>query len=157
MKLSQRDRKRNSSGKLHRRHLPFYMKPTILISVVIISLVGQFTWALITTVYFRHVNPVWSSIGFALGIVLGYIHGKWTSRMWSRDYLRVLKREISFWDAKGATGTTAYVMIALGVPIFIGLFLKQSYSSLAGLQSYVFGFIGGMNYVLYSWVRRLPR
>ena len=28
---------------------------------------------------------------------------------------------------------------------------------LVGIQSYIFGFIGGMNLALYLWVRRLPK
>ena len=31
--------------------------------------------------------------------------------MWARDYLRVLRREITFWEAKGAPGTTFFVIL----------------------------------------------
>ena len=157
MKLFPRDSKRAWLSKLHRRHLPFYMRPTLLIAFIIISLVGEFMWAWLAAVYFRDVNLLTCSFGFAFGIVLGFIHGKWIARMWSRDYLRVLKREISFWDAKGAIGTIFYVILALGLPIVTGLFFMQSYAILVGIQSYVFGFIGGMNCALYAWVRQLPR
>lgn len=158
MKLVPRDRKRAWSDKLHRRHLPFYMRPVSLITFIVISLVGGFMWAWLTRVYFRDVNPLTCSFGFAFGIVLGFIHGKGLVRLWRRDYLRVLKREISFWDAKGATGSIFFVILALALPIVAGLFLfPRSYTVLAGLQSYVFGFIGGMNAVLYAWVRQLPR
>ena len=135
--------------------LPFYMKPAILIAFIMISLVGQIAW--VTAVYLHRADPRWCLFGFALGIMLGYIHGKWTSGMWNRDYLRVLKREIQFWGARGATGTTIYVILALGVPIFWSLLIQHSVDVLAGLQSYIFGFIGGMNFALYLWVRRLPR
>jgi hypothetical protein len=156
VKFSLRHKKGDGPTQLHRRHLPFYMKPVILIAFILISFTGMFLWSLITTVYLKGVDPRWGSFGFAIGITLGFIHGKWTSRMWNRDYLRVLKREMSFWDAKGAMGTTVYIILALGVPIFVGLFFKRSYNILIALQSYIFGFIGGMNYALYAWVRRLP-
>ncbi len=157
MKPFPRDNKNASLSKLHRRYLPFYMRPASLITFIIISLVGEFMWAWLTTVYFRDVDALVSSFGFAFGIVLGFIHGKGIARVWRRDYLRVLKREISFWDAKGATGTIFYVILALGLPIVAGLFFMQSYTVLVALQSYVFGFIGGMNCALYTWVRQLPR
>ena len=142
--------------KLYRRLLPFYMKPTILIAFMVISLIGQLTWTTAMAMS-GAVDVRWCGVGFGLGIVLGYIQGGWIARMWARDYLRVLKREITFWGAKGATGTTVFVILALGVPIVIGLSLDQAHGILVGIQSYIFGFIGGMNLALYLWVRRLPK
>ena len=142
--------------KLNRRLLPFYMKPVILIAFMVTSLVGQLTWTTAMAIA-ESVDARWCGVGFALGIVLGYIQGGWISRMWARDYLRVLKREITFWQAKGATGTTVFVILALGIPIVVGLSLRHAHHLLVGIQSYIFGFIGGMNLALYLWVRRLPK
>ena len=103
------------------------------------------------------VDARWCGVGFGIGIILGYIQGGWISRMWARDYLRVLRREIIFWEAKGATGTTVFVILALGIPIVAGLSLRHAHHMLVGIQSYIFGFIGGMNLALYLWVRRLPK
>ena len=155
MEPSLKNRAANQPKKLHRRHLPFYMQPPILISFILVSLVGQVAWTF--AVNLSRVDPSWCVIGFAAGIVLGFIQGKWTTRMWERDYMRVLTREITFWDARGAKGTTLFVAIALGMPILFGLLIRQTYGILAGLQSYVFGFVGGMNLALALWVRRLPR
>ena len=141
---------------LHRRLLPFYMKPPSLIAFMAISLVGQLIWATAVTIT-GSVDMRWCGAGFAVGIVLGSIQGRWMARMWARDYLRVLKREIRFWEARGATGTTIFVILALGIPVWIELFLVQSHWLLVGLQSYIFGFVGGMNLALYLWVRRLPK
>ncbi|MBI1930440.1 hypothetical protein HYR99_40105 [Candidatus Poribacteria bacterium] len=158
MKLTLKNKKGHRLERLHRRLLPFYMKPIILIVFIVTSVAGFFIWSWITAVTLAgRANSWWCIIGFVLGTVLGYGHGKWTARMWARDYLRVLRREITFWEAKGATGTTVYVMLALGIPIFGGLVVEQSYDTLIGIQSYIFGFIGGMNLALYLWVRRLPR
>ena len=142
--------------KLHRRLLPFYMKPFILIAFMVTSLVGQLTWTTAMAIA-ESVDARWCGVGFGLGIVLGYIQGGWISRMWARDYLRVLKREITFWEAKGAAGTTVFVILALGIPIVAGLSLRHAHHMLVGIQSYIFGFIGGMNLALYLWVRRLPK
>ena len=142
--------------KLHRRLLPFYMKPFILITFMVTSLVGQLTWTTAMAIA-ESVDARWCGVGFGLGIVLGYIQGGWISRMWARDYLRVLKREITFWEAKGAAGTTVFVILALGIPIVAGLSLRHAHHMLVGIQSYIFGFIGGMNLALYLWVRRLPK
>ena len=142
--------------KLNRRLLPFYMKPVILIAFMVTSLVGQLTWTTAMAIA-ESVDARWCGVGFGLGIILGYIQGGWISRMWARDYLRVLKREITFWEAKGATGTTVFVILALGIPIVAGLSLRHAHHMLVGIQSYIFGFIGGMNLALYLWVRRLPK
>ncbi len=149
-------RAKHRLNKLHRRLLPFYMKPAILIAFMGVSLMGQLTW--ITAIAMTGgVDVRWCGVGFAFGIVIGYIQGKWISRLWARDYLRVIQREITFWEAKGATGTTVFVILALGIPILIGLSLRQSHGLLVGLQSHIFGFVGGMNLALYLWVRRLPK
>ena len=154
--ISPRKREKRQLDKLHRRLLPFYMKPAILIAFMVISLVGQLTWTTAMAMS-EGVDVRWCGAGFALGIVLGYIQGRWISRMWARDYLRVLRREITFWEAKGAPGTTFFVILALGIPILVGLSLRQAHGMLVGIQSYIFGFIGGMNFALYLWVRRLPK
>ena len=154
--LPPRKTEKREPNKLHRRLLPFYMKPFILITFMVTSLVGQLTWTTAMAIA-EAVDARWCGVGFGLGIILGYIQGRWISRMWARDYLRVLKREITFWEAKGATGTTVFVILALGIPIVAGLSLRHSHHMLVGIQSYIYGFIGGMNLALYLWVRRLPK
>lgn len=154
--ISPRKREKRRLDKLYRHLLPFYMRPASLIVFMATSLVGQLTWTTAVAMS-GYVDVRWCGVGFALGIVLGYIQGRWMSRMWARDYLRVLKREIRFWEARGATGTTVFVILALGIPVWIELILVRSHWLLVGLQSYIFGFIGGMNLALYLWVRRLPK
>ena len=156
MKLNLRNESEHSPDKIHRRLLPFYMRPTVLVAFIAISVVGQITWITAITMV-GGFNIWWCTFGFAFGIVLGYIHGKWMARMWDRDYLRVLKREISFWQAKGGKGTTIFVILALAIPIFFAVFTRLSFDVLAGLQSYIFGFIGGTNFAVCSWVRQLPK
>ena len=156
MNIRPRKTEKAEPDKLYRRLLPFYMRSPILIAFMVVSLVGQLTWTAAMEIA-ESVDARWCGAGFALGIVLGYIQGGWISRMWARDYLRVLKREITFWEARGATGTTVFVILALGIPIVAGLSLRHAHHLLVGIQSYIFGFIGGMNLALYLWVRRLPK
>ena len=151
-----RKTEQHEPNQLHRRLLPFYMRLVPLIVFMAISLVGQLMWATAVAMAVRE-DVRWCGVGFAFGIVVGYIQGRWMSRMWARDYLRVLKREIRFWEARGATGTTVFVILALGIPVWVELFLVQSHWLLVGLQSYIFGFVGGMNLALFLWVRRLPK
>ena len=62
----------------------------VLVAFMAISVIGQIVWITAVRIV-GEIDMWWCSIGFAFGIVLGYIHGKWIARMWDRDYLRVLK------------------------------------------------------------------
>ncbi len=143
------------SNKLSRKLLPFYMKMPIFWAFIIITFLGQVMWVTAISKNPR-IDLSWSSFGYALGIVLGYMQGKWTSRLWQNSYLQVLRREITFWDAKGAKSLTYFTCFALGLPV-VGIILIKSTAELAGIQSYIFGFIGGMNVALLLWVRRIPK
>lgn len=156
MKFNLRNRSEHSRGKIHRRLLPFYMRPTVLVAFVVISLIGQILWVAGITLV-GEINLWGCSFAFAFGIFLGYIHGKWMARMWARDYLRVINREITFWQAKGGKGTSIFVVLALGIPILVVAFTRLSFDALATMQSYIFGFIGGTNFAVCSWVRTLPK
>ena len=142
-------------NKLTRRLLPFYMKLPVFWAFIVLSVLGQLLWVVIIS-QDVWIDPRWSSFGYGLGIALGFMQGKWTSRLWQQSYLKVLKRQITFWEAKGAKLLTFYTCLALGIPIFCP-FLIRSLNTLAGIQSYVFGFIGAMNVALLLWVRRMPK
>ncbi len=142
-------------NKLSRRLLPFYMKTPIFWAFIVVTLLGEVLWIAAISNDPR-IDLHWSSFGYAFGIVLGFMQGKWTSRLWEKSYLQVLKREITFWQAKGAKSLTYFTCIALGLPI-AGIILIESTAKLAGIQSYVFGFVGGMNVALLLWVRRIPK
>ncbi len=143
------------SNKLYRRLLPFYMKLPVLWAFIVLSVLGQLLWTVAIS-YDVRIDLRWLSVGYGLGIGLGYMHGKWTSRLWNQSYLKVLKRQITFWEAKGAKHLTFYTCFALGLPIFCP-FLIRSLDTLAGIQSYVLGFIGAMNVALLLWVQRMPK
>lgn len=143
------------SEHLTQRLLPFYMKLPVFWVFIILTLVGQVLWVAFISRY-PLIDLRWSSFGYGFGIVLGFIQGKWTSRLWDRSYLQVLRREIIFWQAKGAKTLTYFTCFALGLPV-TGVLMIKSTVQLTGIQSYVFGFIGGMNVALMLWVRRIPK
>ena len=147
--------------KLSRRLLPFYMKLPVFWAFIVLSVLGQLLWVAAISQDVR-IDLRWSSFGFGLGIALGFMQGKWTSRLWQQSYLKVLKRQITFWDAKGAKLLTFYTCLALGLPIFCPFLIRsldmfRSLDMLVGIQSYVFGFIGAMHVPLLLWVRRMPK
>ncbi len=141
-------------NKLSRRLLPFYMKLPVFWAFIIFAFLGEVLW--VTVISNEQIDLRWSSFGYAFGIVLGFMQGKWTSRLWEKSYLQVLRREISFWEAKGAKSLTYFTCISLGLPV-VGIILIESTAKLVGIQSYVFGFIGAMNVALLLWVRRIPK
>ena len=143
------------NNKLSRRLLPFYMKMSVFWAFIITTFVGQI-FLVSSIAKFPRLDIRWTTFGYAFGIVLGYMQGKWTSRLWQNSYLRVLKREITFWEAKGAKSLTYFTCFALGLPV-VGIILIETTAELAGIQSYIFGFIGGMNLALLLWVRRIPK
>ncbi|MCG9128023.1 hypothetical protein JT359_10530 [Candidatus Poribacteria bacterium] len=143
------------SDQLTRRILPFYMKLPVFWGFIVFTLAGQVLWVAFISRY-PGIDLRWSSIGYAFGIVLGFMQGRWTSRLWNRSYLQVVRREIIFCQAKGAKTLTYFTCFALGLPV-TGVLLIKSTVQLTGIQSYVFGFIGGMNVALMLWVRRIPK
>ena len=142
-------------NKLSRRLLPFYMKLPVFWAFIVVSLLGQLLWVAVIS-HDPRIDLRWSSFGYACGIALGFMQGKWTSRLWAQSYLQVLRRQLTFWQAKGAKSLTFYTCFALGLPI-VGIIFIHSTAMLAGIQSYVFGFIGAMNVALLLWVRRIPK
>ena len=143
------------SHKLTRSLLPFYMKLPFFWAFIIVSLLGQLLWIAIVS-HDPRIDLRWATFGYALGVILGFMQGEWTARLWQRAYLQVLKRQLTFWQAKGAKSLTGYTCIALGLPI-AGIVFIQSISTLVGIQSYVFGFVGAMNLALLLWVRQMPK
>ena len=87
------------NNKLSRRLLPFYMKLPVFWTFIIVTFLGQVLWVA-TISKFPWIDLRWSSFGYAFGIVLGFMQGKWTSRLWEKSYLQVLRREIVFLASK---------------------------------------------------------
>ena len=85
-------------NKLSRRLLPFYMKLPVFWAFIIFAFLGEVLW--VTVISNEQIDLRWSSFGYAFGIVLGFMQGKWTSRLWEKSYLQVLRREINVLGSK---------------------------------------------------------
>ena len=143
------------NNKLSQRMLPFYMKMPVFLAFIIITFMGQVLWIVVISMD-KNIDLRWSVLGYAVGFILGFMQGKWTALLWENSFLQVLRREITFWNAKGAKSLTFFTCLMLGLPI-LGILLIKSTAKLAGIQSYIFGFIGAMNLALFLWVRRMPK
>ena len=149
------DTERDNKPILRRRMLPFFMRSLTLISFMVVSVLGQIIWIYTVAIYWHlRYNQSTLIFAFAAGIILGYIHGRLNAILWDRYYIDVLRRRIKMWSTFLGKITTTYAILALGIPIFWNI-IRGGISP--GLQSYIFGFIGGMNLGIYLWVRRLPK
>ena len=139
---------------LRRRHLPFFMRPPALIALIASSIVGQFLWRFIAARW--GLDQRIGILAYALGALLGYMEGRWTSMLWDRYYIDALLRRVKLWGTFLGKLTTLFAIFALGIPIALTMFpLRRGVE--VGVQSYVFGFVGGMNLGIYLWVRGLPK
>lgn len=143
------------NNKLSQRLLPFYMKMPVFLAFIIMTFLGQVFWIIVIS-RDKNIDLRWSILGYAIGIILGFMQGKWTALLWENSLLQVLRREITYWNAKGAKSLTFFTCLMLGMPILGSIFIEST-AKLAGIQSYIFGFIGAMNLALYLWVRHIPK
>jgi len=135
--------------------LPFFMRPLTLISFMVVSILGQIIWIYTVAISWPRLYDRFTLIfAFAGGIILGYIHGRLTAMLWDKYYIDAVRRRIKMYNTLLGKITTIYVILALGIPIFLNI-MRGGVSP--GLQSYIFGFIGGMNFGIYLWVRRLSK
>jgi len=129
------------------------MKPATLIVLTIVCITGEVMW------FYRSIqvgNELEAIILFFIGILLGFISGQWTSRMFNDHYIDSLLRRINIMKTPIGRRNTLFTFLALGIPMTAS-FLPQSQNPfLPVIQSYVFGFICGMNVAIYNWARRLP-
>ncbi|MBM3237191.1 hypothetical protein FJZ31_12940 [Candidatus Poribacteria bacterium] len=140
---------------LHKRMLPFIMRPHALIVMIASSIFGQFMWTMAVSTSWRfHYDRLSLVFSFAIGIVLGFIQGRLTSYLFAQYYIDLLLKKVKMWNTALGKITTIFGILALGIPVLWNIFAR---TSAAGLQSYIFGFIGGMNVGIYLWVRKLPK
>ncbi|MBC8229041.1 hypothetical protein H8E77_05790 [bacterium] len=149
------DRYKKNKPQLHKRMLPFLMRPPALIVTIISSAFGQIMWTMaISTSWTFHYDRLSLVLSFAIGIVLGFIQGRFTSYLFAQYYIDLLLKRIKMWNTALGKITTIYGILALGIPVLWNILARTPPS---GLQSYIFGFIGGMNMGIYLWVRKLPK
>ena len=139
--------------KLTKRMLPFLMKPITLLVLTGTCILGEVMW-----IYLAIQNEsLLECLGlFAVGSLLGFVGGNWTSQLWDRHYVQALLRRVRLMQTSVGRRSTMFTILALGVPMAMSFILASHDPFLPALQSYIFGFICGMNIAIYLWARRLP-
>jgi hypothetical protein len=99
----------------------------------------------------------WECLGlFAVGFFLGFIGGGRTSKLWDKYYIQAILKRVKLMRTPMGRRNTIFTVLALGVPMAVSFGLASNTPFLPVIQSYVFGFICGMNTAIYLWAKRLP-
>jgi len=133
--------------------LPFLMKPFTLLVLTVTSILGEVMW-----MYLAIQNEdQWECLGlFTVGFFLGFVGGGWTSRLWDKYYVQALLGRVKLMKTNIGRQSTIFTVLALGAPMIMSFVLASHDPFLPILQSYIFGFICGMNVAIYRWARQLP-
>ncbi len=140
--------------RLTRRMLPFLMKPFTLLMMTGVCVLGEMIW-----IYLGIQNEnQWECVGaFVVGWLLGYIGGGQTSKLWGEHYVEALLKRVKIMKTRMGRRNTLFIFTALGVPMVISFIPSSLAPLLPVLQSYIFGFICGMNIAIYLWAKQLPK
>lgn len=133
--------------------LPILMKPYVLIILIVISVFGEVLWM------YRAIqdgNQLESFGLFLVGMLLGGINGVWTYRVFDKYYIQSLLNKVNVIRQPMSIKNNVFTFLALGVPMAVSFLRDDIDPFLPIMQSYIFGFICGMNVMLYLWARKLP-
>ena len=140
-------------NRLNKRMLPFLMKPYTLLLLTAACILGELIWLYLSVQY----GNKWECMGlFIVGYFLGHVGGGWTSELWDKHYIQSLLRRVKLMGTPLGRRSVTFTILALGVPMIMSFALRSHATFLPVLQSYIFGFICGMNMAIYRWARRLP-
>jgi len=139
--------------KIHKRMLPFLMKPYMLIVLTATCIFGEVMWMYSAI---QDGNQLESLGLFIVGLILGGTSGIWTSRLFDKYYVLSLLRRVKIMKTPMGMKNTAFTVLALGVPMVVSFFRSNGDPFLPIIQSYIFGFICGTNIMIYIWTRKLP-
>lgn len=101
-------------------------------------------------------NQLESFILFLAGLLLGGINGIWTYRVFDKHYIQSLLKRVNVIRQPMNIKNNIFTFLALGVPMAVSFLRNDMDPFLPIVQSYIFGFICGMNVMLYLWARKLP-
>jgi hypothetical protein len=139
--------------KIHKRMLPFLMKPITLIVLTITCIFGEVMWM------YRAIqdgNQLESLGLFLAGEILGGTSGIWTTRMFDRYYVKSILGHVRIMRTPTGIKNTIFTVLALGLPMAVSFARSDLDPFLPIIQSYIFGFICGTNIMIYLWTRKLP-
>ena len=138
---------------LTRKMLPFLMKPPTLLVLTVVCLLGEVMWMYLGI----QLGSQLECLGlFVVGLLLGYVGGGWTSKLWDKHYIDALLRRVKITKTPMGRRNTLFIFLALGVPMVLSFIPTLQQPFLPVLQSYIFGFICGMNVAIHRWAKQLP-
>ena len=76
--------------------------------------------------------------------------------LWDEYYAEALLRRVRMRRTPMGMRNSLYILLALAVPMLMSFISASQNPFLPALQSYIFGFICGMNMAIYLWARQLP-
>jgi hypothetical protein len=139
--------------KIHKRMLPFLMKPITLIVLTITCIFGEVMWMYRAI---QNGNQLESLGLFVAGAILGGTSGIWTTRMFDRYYVKSILGHVRIMRTPTGIKNTIFTVLALGLPMAVSFARSDLDPFLPIIQSYIFGFICGTNIMIYLWTRKLP-
>jgi hypothetical protein len=139
--------------KIHKRMLPFLMKPITLIVLTITCIFGEVMWMYRAI---QNENQLESLGLFVAGAILGGTSGIWTTRMFDRYYVKSILGHVRIMRTPTGIKNTIFTVLALGLPMAVSFARSDLDPFLPIIQSYIFGFICGTNIMIYLWTRKLP-
>ena len=139
--------------RLTKRMLPFLMKPFTLLILTVVCVLGEVMWIYLGI---RN-NDQWECVAlFVVGSLIGFIGGGRTSKLWDKYYVEALLKRVKIMKTPLGRRNTIFIFVALGVPMAMSFASTSQHPFLPVLQSYIFGFICGMNIAIYLWAKQLP-
>ncbi|MBM3211606.1 hypothetical protein FJZ33_05270 [Candidatus Poribacteria bacterium] len=140
--------------KLTKKMLPPLMKPYVLLVLITLCIMGEGLWVYLAI---KDRNYWEFSAMFIVGFSLGSVNGRWTAQLWDKNYLQSLLRRVKVSPRVLLRRKNAwFTYLALGIPLLLSFAFASHNPFLPSLQSYIFGFICGMNIMIYLWARKLP-
>ena len=134
--------------------LPILVKPLTLLVLTVVCLVGEVMWVYLGI---QNGNQWECVVAVVVGSLLGYIGGGRTSRLWDKYYIEALLRRVKMSKTPMGRRNMLFIFTAIGVPMVMSFIPASLDPFLPVLQSYIFGFICGMNIAIYRWVKQLPK
>jgi hypothetical protein len=138
---------------IHKRMLPFLMKPITLIVLTITCIFGEVMWMYRAI---QNGNQLESLGLFVAGAILGGTSGIWTTRMFDKYYVKSILGHVRIMRTPAGIKNTIFTVLALGLPMAVSFVRSDLDPFLPIIQSYIFGFICGTNIMIYLWTRKLP-
>ncbi len=139
--------------KLTKHMLPFLMKPLTLLVLTGVCILGEVMWVYLGILR----GNQWECVGaFVVGSFLGFIGGGRTAKLWDEYYAEALSKRVRMMRTPMGRRNSLYILLALAVPMLMSFIPISQNPFLPALQSYIFGFICGMNIAIYLWARQLP-